>query len=267
MFIFTQFLQVSLTAGLLIRFYRIDQVGLSQSAIVTAVTVALIALTLKAQWTTNKTNPGFIIVDTESVKNAELVCKRCEAQRPDLKTHHCSSCKRCVLEMQHHCIFTDACVGKHNLKHFLRYCFWMTIFLMWALAIITKGFYWQNQALGMGVTGLTKLNPLFVLYEFVQLTNIAHHVQKGMTVYNQGGNQMFADMLISADNVLFFVALGFGIFVVYLLTRTLNNLMNNTSQPDKLKNVTHGPPRSLAQVLADTFGKQASFLSMLNSFN
>ena len=66
---------------------------------------------------------------------------------------------------------------------------------------------------------------------------------------------MHNDMLIAVDDSLFSLAFGFLVFVIYLLNRTMSNLMMNTSQPDKLKKVTHGLPKSLMIVVAEVFGK------------
>ena len=31
----------------------------------------------------------------------------------------CSRCRTCVMEMDHHCIFLNSCVGLNNMRHFL----------------------------------------------------------------------------------------------------------------------------------------------------
>ena len=45
-------------------------------------------------------------------------CERCMAQKPE-RCHHCSICDRCVLKMDHHCVFTNSCIGARNHPHFL----------------------------------------------------------------------------------------------------------------------------------------------------
>ena len=39
------------------------------------------------------------------------ICKRCGLEREHHRVAHCSRCDRCVDYMDHHCVFTDNCVG------------------------------------------------------------------------------------------------------------------------------------------------------------
>ncbi|CAE7312694.1 Zdhhc15 [Symbiodinium natans] len=57
-------------------------------------------------------------------------CDRCKAQKPE-RCHHCSVCDRCILKMDHHCIFTNSCVGFRNQPYFLSFV---------ALAMFASGF-------------------------------------------------------------------------------------------------------------------------------
>lgn len=45
-------------------------------------------------------------------------CKKCLKYKPP-RTHHCSVCGRCILKMDHHCVWVVNCVGAKNYKSFL----------------------------------------------------------------------------------------------------------------------------------------------------
>ncbi|KAH0855825.1 hypothetical protein HID58_084086 [Brassica napus] len=45
-------------------------------------------------------------------------CPKCRIVKPP-RCHHCSVCQRCVLKMDHHCVWIVNCVGARNYKFFL----------------------------------------------------------------------------------------------------------------------------------------------------
>lgn len=45
-------------------------------------------------------------------------CDKCNCAKP-ARAHHCRSCGRCVLLMDHHCMWMDTCVGVRNYDRFL----------------------------------------------------------------------------------------------------------------------------------------------------
>ncbi|KAJ2507795.1 Palmitoyltransferase [Coemansia sp. RSA 2049] len=49
-------------------------------------------------------------------------CRLCKGFKPP-RAHHCSDCDRCVLKMDHHCPWTNNCVGFRNQAHFLRFVY------------------------------------------------------------------------------------------------------------------------------------------------
>lgn len=54
-------------------------------------------------------------------------CQKCKFEKPD-RTHHCSSCNRCILKMDHHCPWLNNCVGHKNYKAFYLFVLWTAIY-------------------------------------------------------------------------------------------------------------------------------------------
>ncbi|KAJ2850876.1 Palmitoyltransferase, partial [Coemansia erecta] len=63
-------------------------------------------------------------------------CRMCRGYKPP-RTHHCAECERCVLKMDHHCPWTNNCVGYFNQSHFLRFIY--TVDVTCAFAVTLHG--------------------------------------------------------------------------------------------------------------------------------
>ncbi|XP_022867458.1 probable protein S-acyltransferase 14 [Olea europaea var. sylvestris] len=71
--------------------------------------------------------------DTDPLTSAEFpvdsdygrirFCRKCNNLKPP-RCHHCSVCERCVLKMDHHCVWVVNCVGALNYKYFLLFLFY-----------------------------------------------------------------------------------------------------------------------------------------------
>ncbi|KAF2262842.1 palmitoyltransferas-like protein PFA3 [Lojkania enalia] len=69
-------------------------------------------------------------------------CKKCQTKKPD-RAHHCSTCKRCVLKMDHHCPWLATCVGLRNYKPFLLFLIYLTLFC-WTCFATSSSWVWKE---------------------------------------------------------------------------------------------------------------------------
>ncbi|GIZ43744.1 hypothetical protein CKM354_000696000 [Cercospora kikuchii] len=100
---------------------------------------ALVACIFICYWRTCLTDPGTIPKDwhesisgqesdakqtaTKAAAQSNRWCRRCEAFKPP-RAHHCKTCKRCIMKMDHHCVWTANCVSHITIPHFIRFLFY-----------------------------------------------------------------------------------------------------------------------------------------------
>lgn len=74
--------------------------------------------------------------DQELKKAAERrQCDKCSAYKPP-RAHHCKVCRRCVLRMDHHCLWINNCVGHWNYKAFFLLVFYATTGSVYSMVMI-----------------------------------------------------------------------------------------------------------------------------------
>jgi len=111
-----------------------DDANLAKAALV--IYHVLVFMLLWSYFATVLTDPGEVPTgwtpapedEEEAAREAKMsnserrrrFCKKCAAWKP-VRTHHCSVCKRCVLKMDHHCVWVVKCVGAYNYKFFLQF--------------------------------------------------------------------------------------------------------------------------------------------------
>lgn len=61
-------------------------------------------------------------------------CDKCFAYKPP-RTHHCRVCRRCILKMDHHCLWINNCVGYWNYKAFFVFVSYATIASLYSMVI------------------------------------------------------------------------------------------------------------------------------------
>jgi palmitoyltransferase len=59
-------------------------------------------------------------------KFSKRFCRICDHQKPE-RTHHCSTCGKCIKKMDHHCIWMSVCVNYDNHGDFVRFLFFSSL--------------------------------------------------------------------------------------------------------------------------------------------
>ncbi|KAB1219045.1 putative protein S-acyltransferase 15 [Morella rubra] len=74
--------------------------------------------------------------DKEHEKNVAQLrrCDKCSTYKPP-RAHHCRVCRRCVLRMDHHCLWINNCVGYWNYKAFFMLVLYATIGSIYSTSI------------------------------------------------------------------------------------------------------------------------------------
>ncbi|CCH43275.1 Palmitoyltransferase PFA3 [Wickerhamomyces ciferrii] len=97
----------------------------------------------------DQTPPDFLIKNSLMIKsNGKFrYCDKCQVWKPD-RCHHCSSCNKCWLKMDHHCPWFATCIGFKNQKSFVQFLVNTVIFGWYALLIsgfkLYQFFYNEN---------------------------------------------------------------------------------------------------------------------------
>jgi len=131
------------------------------------VTLSYVCLTLMAaacHARTQFTNPGAvplcndanIDVEKQSLTaggaSGRRFCKRCQIRKP-VEAHHCSTCHRCIIRMDHHCPWVNNCVAFLNQKYFVLFCFYTSLCCLFSMASLVTRFLMcqSNKKSGHGI--------------------------------------------------------------------------------------------------------------------
>ncbi|KAL5180120.1 putative protein S-acyltransferase 16 [Glycine soja] len=88
-----------------------------------------------------KKEQSYVLLGSEVDLYAQIVggdlryCQKCSHYKPP-RAHHCRVCKRCVLRMDHHCIWINNCVGHANYKVFFIFVLYAVIACIYSLVLL-----------------------------------------------------------------------------------------------------------------------------------
>merc|ERR1712194_648687 len=105
------------------------------------------------------------------------LCSACKMYKPD-RAHHCTKCGRCVLNMDHHCVFLNNCIGFYNRKFFMQALFYGYLTLLVVAATCTPEVVRRCRSLGpfgfilgfdtLAVLLCVSLLLLFILTQYIR---------------------------------------------------------------------------------------------------
>lgn len=151
----------------------------------------------------NKTSVGGenrIMVTAEARSHSKSVCARCKSVKP-MRAHHCRTCMRCIMKMDHHCPWVNNCVAMFNQKYFLLFLFYTGACSVYAIALLVSRF--------LACTG--------------RMRQPSCRAMSGLDVV--------LGILVVMEGIMF------GIFVLVMFCDQISAIMENTPGIDKLKNI------------------------------
>ncbi|KAL2324828.1 hypothetical protein Fmac_023886 [Flemingia macrophylla] len=103
--------------------------------------------------------PSSYAPDVEFAKDnvEQKKCNKCHAYKPP-RTHHCRVCRRCILKMDHHCLWINNCVGYWNYKAFFVFVLYATIASIYSMVIFICSVHHQDW------DSIKGSSPLWIFY-------------------------------------------------------------------------------------------------------
>ncbi|KAF8421016.1 DHHC palmitoyltransferase-domain-containing protein, partial [Tirmania nivea] len=108
-------------------------------------------------------------------------CKKCQTLKPD-RAHHCSTCNRCVLKMDHHCPWLATCLGLYNYKPFLLFLIYTSLLCILSF-LVSASWVWGtvfNDGAGLNEGGITPVNWILI----ATVSGIIGLVLSGFTIWH-----------------------------------------------------------------------------------
>lgn len=142
----------------------------------------------------------------------EKTCSTCKLARPP-RSKHCSICGRCVARFDHHCGWTNTCIGENNLRYFMAFLFWHCSLCLYGTFLI-----------GAIIAGEVKKKNLVRLLTFYygvepNFRELSPYVYQWVLAYHS--EQLLLLMFLGTISLLLMGFFGYHLYLV--LTNTTTN--------------------------------------------
>ena len=122
-------------------------------------------------------NQGFYLDAPEHKKRR--YCLICHIFKPE-RCHHCSSCNRCVLNMDHHCPWINNCIGFYNRKFFILLLFYVLLTILFVICGLSYEVFTILKQLFTSDNKLAALTSSNIMILAVFITQCILLVMKGI---------------------------------------------------------------------------------------
>jgi len=147
------------------------------AAIITGVIYSLLLLLVASSFLgANLVHPGSVPNDwvpseqensIQKKRNGEKrFCTKCNKYKP-LRAHHCKQCKRCILKMDHHCIWVNNCIGFRNHKFFILFIVYSSLAALYSLGLLIATIILSVVNPTISQVGFTGLELVVIIYGFL----------------------------------------------------------------------------------------------------
>ncbi|KMV65671.1 hypothetical protein M970_081460 [Encephalitozoon cuniculi EcunIII-L] len=89
---------------------------------------------ISTQICTNKSGDWIRAIRIDGTEYEEKYCLECNLFRI-AGMSHCRECDRCVLDMDHHCVWFGNCIGRNNIRHFHIYLYTLVAVILMNAAL------------------------------------------------------------------------------------------------------------------------------------
>ena len=143
-------------------FYRRQHKTFTQECLVNFVICGTLYLLIAWSHYAASKDPGFVcnLPSLPSAAAKADQCKKCGVLKTD-QVHHCRLCDKCVYLMDHHCTWTNNCLGYNTIKPFVLFNFYVCVLCLFGIRTIVHQISLQTEGelVTSLVTGVIQWRP------------------------------------------------------------------------------------------------------------
>ncbi|GMP69142.1 hypothetical protein CsSME_00028515 [Camellia sinensis var. sinensis] len=114
-------------------------------------------------------------------------CDKCSSYKPP-RTHHCRSCRRCILRMDHHCMWINNCVGLRNYKAFIVLVLYATMASIYSSVVLVSCTVQKD----WNFSGMVSLKIFYVSQHLIIITILCNTFCNGLFQFFHRGESLIS---------------------------------------------------------------------------